>query len=379
MKYKRDERITKKIKKLMFSGRAILLYGPRQVGKTTLIEFILKDFNTKNNIKRLNFDDPDDRDLLRSKGKSFLMNLFNNYDIIFIDEIQKLAGIGNIIKLLVDEYKDSKQFILTGSSTVMIKDAINESMTGRKHVITLFPLSYSEIVELEGADYFQRNRDLQLIYGSYPGVQTSDSFAEKEDLLDEITDSYLYKDILEIQGIKDDAALRKLTRLIAFQIGSEVSINELSSSVGIARQTVENYLYLLEKNFIVFQLSSFSKNKRREVKKSKKIYFFDNGIRNAVVNDFRIPESRNDLPQLWENFIISERFKNNNYSRAKTSMYYWRTFDGAEVDLVEEKPGKLAGYEIKYSEKIAKPPSKWKNYSESSFETINLKNYHNYI
>lgn len=373
--YYRDKNLINSITLNLFKGKAIILYGARQVGKTTLLEKILNNYKEKKIVK-YNCDDSDDIDLLSNKGATFLKNLINQYDIIFIDEIQKLPNAGNTIKLLVDHYKDQKQIILSGSSTIEINNHLVETLTGRKRTFKLFPFSLNELIENQGASYLYKNLNNILIYGSYPEVETASSFSEKEVVLEEIVDSYLYKDILELEGIRNSFNIKYLVKLLAYQIGREVSTNELSNTLGISRNTVEKYLDLLQKSFVIFPLPAYSTNKRREIKKNNKIYFYDTGIRNAIIKDFRIPENRDDLPNLWENYIVAEKLKQNTYHQSHSSLFFWRTFDGAEIDLVEEKHGEALGYEIKFNpKKKAKPPKSWLDKSNTSFEKIDTENF----
>lgn len=379
MFYNREEKLIGEMDRKMFLGDAIILYGPRRVGKTELVNKFLDKYSKEHRVGKFNFDDPDDRTKFYDRGKQFLTYVIDQYDIVFIDEVQKLSNFGESIKILVDKYGKEKQFILTGSSVITMKNLLNESMTGRKFIFNLLPLSYKEIIKNKSIEFFKNNLRTQLIYGSYPQVQTEGSFIDKEDRLDEITDSYLYKDILDLTGIRDEISLRKIVKLIATQLGSEFSTTRIANDIGISKQTVDNYIDLLEKNFVIFQLESYSRNKKREIVRNKKIYFYDTGIRNAVINDFRLPEDRNDMGQLWENFIIVEKLKRNIYDRKRYQLKFWRTFDGAEVDLVEYKPGSLNGFEIKYNEKVAKVPKKFAEYEGVTFDTVNLENFHSFL
>ncbi|MBD3280469.1 AAA family ATPase [Candidatus Dojkabacteria bacterium] len=375
----RDQSLVKDIKSKMFSGKAILIQGARQVGKTTLVQRLLSNFEN-GRIKKLNFDDPDNVDLIMGKGFRYLKGLFDEADIIFLDEIQKLPEAGNTVKMLVDNYKKTKQVIITGSSSIFLSNQIKESLTGRKYTYNLYPFSYRELSKEYGREYFPLNTETILKYGLYPEVHSVTSFKEKEELLDEITDSYLYKDILELQRIKNPLVLRKLLRALALQIGSEVSVNELARKVELSKNTVDSYIDLLEKSFVLFRLPAYSSNKRREISRNKKIYFYDVGIRNAVINDFRDMDLRNDVGHLWENLIISERLKLLSYSKKKAGQYFWRTFDGAEVDYVEESAGEVAGYEIKRnSNKTSRVPQKWADGAGDSYMVVNDENYGQFL
>jgi len=382
MNYKRA--IQKAIIKDFFKGRVIVVIGARRVGKTTLVNDILDDYKrTHKNIKviKYNCDDPDTVDLLKNRGLNYLQGLVDDYGIIFVDEVQKLPSAGNTIKLLVDYYKNKKQIIISGSSSLNILDQTSEPLTGRKYLYYLYPLSFEEIVRQEGLNNFLTNLDQTLIYGVYPDVYLTKRFEEKIRVLDELTGSYLYKDIIEFQEIKQSSIIRDLLKAIALQIGSQVSYSELANIVGIDKKTVIRYIDLLEKNFILFRLPSYSKNQRREISRSRKIYFYDNGVRNEIINDFRELKWRQDTGALWENFIISERIKFLQYQNIQTRSYFWRTYDGKEIDYVEEYPDKLLGYEIKYSKEEINTTAKHKflEYDNSELSIINKFNFIDFI
>lgn len=372
--------LKKSIGDKFFQGKVILLIGARQTGKTTLSSEILKEFSDKKEIKIFNGDNPTDRELLGNKDLEFLKGLTEDADFILIDEGQKIENIGQTLKLLVDHYKNKKQIIVTGSSSFHLLDSTSEPLTGRKHVYTLYPLSIQEIY---GKDYLALTRELEtlLVFGSYPEIAGKKTFESKIELLKELTSSYLYRDILEFQQIKNPDILRSLLKALALQIGSEVSYNELSKIIGIDKKTIERYVDLLEKSFVIFRLSPYNKNKRKEISKLKKIYFYDLGIRNALINNFNFLDSRNDTGGLWENFLMTERLKYRAYHSIYADQYFWRTYEGGEVDLVEEREGKLFGYEFKWSEKSKKlkPPQAWLEYSKSSYEEINSKKLKGFI
>lgn len=335
----------------LFKGKAIVITGARQTGKTTLSSELVTSSEYKEASIFFNCDNPTDRELLADKDLEFLIQLVGKAKIIVIDEGQKVKNIGQTLKLLVDHYKKQKQILVTGSSSINLLEDTEEALTGRKHVHVLFPLSLEEIHPDKDLLGIFKKLDFLLVFGSYPEVETRESFADKIDLLKELTSSYLYKDILEFQKIKNSAVITNLLKALAFQIGSEVSYNELSRLVGIDKKTVEHYIDLLEKNFIIFRLPPYTKNKRREISKLRKIYFYDLGIRNALINNFNFIDSRNDVGALWENFMIIERLKYQAYHKIYSNNYFWRTYDGSEIDFIEERDGKLFGYEFKWGDK----------------------------
>jgi len=344
--------IKKQILDRFYCGRAIIIVGARQVGKTTLSNILLEEKSEA--VIRFNGDNPSDRDKLNNKDLEELMKTVGDKKIIFIDEAQKINTIGQTIKLLVDEFKEKKQIIATGSSSINFLDKTAEPLTGRKIVFQLYPLAIEEIYPEKDLLLIRKELSCILIYGSYPGIVKLPSNAEKEDMLGELCESYLFKDILEFQQVKNSEVLFLLLKALALQIGSEASYNELSNIIGIEKKTVERYVDLLEKNFIVFRLPPYAVNKRRTISKLRKIYFYDLGIRNAVINNFNGLDSRPDGGALWENFAIVERLKYQEYRRARVNNYFLRTYDGAEIDLIEEKGGVLKCFEFKLGAKRKK-------------------------
>lgn len=335
-----------KITKDLFLGKIVMLLGPRQVGKTTLVEKILENYVDKKVLK-LNGDDPDDRDLLNNRGLEFLKGVVGESKIIFIDEGQKVDTIGQTLKLLVDYYKEKTQIIVTGSSSLNLTNMVSEPLTGRKRVFEVYPISISERFETKVE--LVRQIEEVLIYGSYPEVAKTVGFEEKMNILLEINKSYLYKDILEFQQIKNPELLRKLLKALALQIGQEVSYNELSKLLEIDKITVERYVDLLEKNYVIFRLPPYTKNKRREISRMRKIFFYDVGVRNAVIGNFISLDRRDDVGALFENLVVVERMKFRQKMGIESNQFFWRTYDGKEVDLVEENAGTLFGYEAKWN------------------------------
>lgn len=365
-----------KIKEKFFKGKAIIIVGARQTGKTTLSLKIVDEFRTK----KFNCDNPTDRDLLSNRDLEFLKSLVGDAKVVLIDEGQKVENLGQTLKLLVDHYKKEKQIIVTGSSSFNILDKTEEPLTGRKFVFNLFPLSIEEIYPDKDVSLIMKELETYLVYGSYPEVQVKTRMEEKQEVIHEISESYLYKDVFEFQKIKKSTTLDNLLRALALQIGGEVSYTELSNIVGIDKKTVENYIDILEKNYIIFRLYPYAQNKRKVISKLKKVYFWDLGIRNSIINNFNFLNFRNDVGALWENFCILERLKYQSYHKIYSNNYFWRTYEGAEMDLIEEREGKLYAYEFKWSDKKKiKEPLFLKDYKESSFSLISPKNLKGFI
>jgi len=362
--------IEKGLKNSFFKGKIAIITGARQTGKTTLVMKLINKADSAQ-AKLFNGDNPGDRELLSNKSLEFLEKLIGGAKIVFIDEGQKIETIGQTLKLLVDKYKSEKQIIVTGSSSFNLLDKTEEPLTGRKIVFHLFPLSLEEIYPKKDLAEIIKNLEQYLVFGSYPEVTGKSSFAEKRKALVEISSSYLYKDILELRGIKKSGALVSLLKAISFQVGSEVSYTELANISGLNKKTVENYLDILEKNHIIFRLAPYAKNKRKIISKLKKIYFYDPGVRNAVINNFNLLSDRNDVGALWENYMAVERLKFQHYHEIYAENYFWRTYDGAEVDWVEEQNGKVLGFEFKWGEKKKKRESIfWKEISAKPVKII---------
>lgn len=332
----------------LFKGKAIIIVGPRQVGKTTLANSLIDESGYAENLIKFNCDNPTDRDKLNNRDFEFLDALIGDKKMIFIDEAQKVETIGQTIKLLVDSYKNTKQVIATGSSSINLLDKTQEPLTGRKTIFKLFPLSLSELYPAKDLLKISKELEMLLIYGSYPEVINAKGASDKEDVLRELNSSYLYKDVFEFQEIKSSSILTSLLKALALQVGVEVSYNELANIVGLDKRTVERYIDLLEKNYIIFRLPPYAKNQRRTISKMKKIYFYDLGVRNSIINNYNLLADRADTGALWENFIIIERFKKQEYDKIYTNNYFLRTYDGAEIDLIEERGGKIDGYEFKW-------------------------------
>jgi len=364
-----NRKIMPYIQEDFFKGKVLLVVGSRQVGKTTLIKELLSKVHSDKKIRTLNLDNNVDKDLLSQGSFESLNRVFANDDFIFIDEAQRLFSIGIVLKLLVDNYGKTKQIIATGSSSMNLLDNTSEPLTGRKFTYHLYPLSLQEIYSDDHE--LKKNLESNILYGFYPEVVSQKSDEDKVRLLRELSTSYLYKDILEFQDIRNPEVLAKLLQLLALQIGSEVSYSKLASKIGIDYKTVERYIDLLEKSFVIFRLSAYSTNKRREVSKNKKVYFYDLGIRNTIIDNFNLPSLRTDMGALWENFLVVERLKYRSYNKIYAKQYFWRTYDDSEVDLVEEHGGKLYGYEFKLTKSSGKTPLSWEKYEGSEYVVIN--------
>ncbi len=341
-----ERHLNSSISDRLFRGKVILLFGPRQSGKTTLMEALLAKRSEP--VLALNGDEMDVRGLLSDVTSTSLRALFGKSRIVFIDEAQRIQDIGTTLKLCVDRYPDI-QLIATGSSAFELADRTMEPLTGRKYQHTLLPVSFAELVDHHGLIEERRLLETRLLYGSYPEIVTHQG--EEEELLRLLASSYLFKDIMALGGVKKPVVLEKLIRALALQVGSEVSYHELAGLLGVSSRTVETYIDLLEKTFVVFRLPALARNVRNEIKKGKKVYFYDNGIRNAVIGNFAGVRSRADLGALWENYLVSERTKLLNNLPGFPGMYFWRTAQQQEIDYLEERDGEFGVYEFKWNAK----------------------------
>lgn len=330
------------------SGKVILVTGPRQVGKTTLIHSLCRE---KGNYLFLNGDDPEDRVLLEDAGEKKLRQIIGDHTGIFIDEAQRIKNIGILLKIIHDRI-DNVSVLASGSSVIGLNEEINEPLTGRKCEFNLFPFSWEEMNQHFGYLENQKNLSSYLIYGMYPEVITHPN--EKEDILKELSKSYLYKDLLQHKGIRKPELLDKILLALALQVGQEVNYNELANLVRADRSTVEEYISLLEKTYVIFRLLPLSRNIRNEISTSRKIYFYDNGIRNAIIGDFKPLEFRQDIGALWENFMVSERIKKLRYDDWSGRYYFWRTYQQQEIDWIEESDSKFNAFEFKWNPKKGK-------------------------
>jgi predicted AAA+ superfamily ATPase len=322
-------------------GKAIILIGPRQVGKTTLIQEIIKN----REILFIDGDDPTARALLTEPNTEQIRRILKHYKFVFVDEAQRIPGIGVTLKIITDQFKDVQLFI-SGSSFFDLNSTFNEPLTGRKWEFSLFPISWEEFENKVG--YLKSEQDLEnrLLYGFYPDIMNNKG--EEIERLKNLVNSYLYKDVLSFTGIRKPEMVEKLLKALAYQVGNEVNYNELAQHINVDKNTISKYIQLLEEGFVIFRLSSYSSNQRNEIKTNKKIYFYDNGVRNLLIGNFNSLESRMDKGALWENFLISERLKLNAYHRDFAKLYFWRSKQQQEVDLVEELNGEITGFEFKW-------------------------------
>lgn len=360
----------KSIEDKLFKGKIIVLLGARQVGKTTLLKQMLQK---QEHVLWLNGDEMQVQNLFDNASADRLLSEFNGNKIVILDEAQRIKNIGLRLKLVADSDSDI-QIIATGSSAFELANKVNEPLTGRKWEYQLFPLSFGEMAAHHGKMKEMRMLPHRIIYGYYPEVVMNDG--DEMETLKLLTDAYLYKDILSWENIKHPDKLHILLRALAYQIGSQVSLNELGQMCSMDSKTVERYITLLEQCYIIFRLPSFSRNLRNELKASRKIYFYDNGIRNALIADFNAPEIRQDVGALWENFVISERMKSNGYYRRWVNRYFWRTKQQQEIDYLEEGGGKLHAYEIKWNPKAKASFTKTFSdaYPQADFQVVTPEN-----
>ena len=363
--------------RLLTSRKILILYGPRQVGKTTLVKQLLAGSGLRQ--LHINADEARYLDVLASRDLNQLKLLVEGYDLLFIDEAQRVPDIGLNLKILHDGLPALK-IIVTGSSSFELANRTQEPLTGRTWTYTLYPIATTELRAHHNQFELRELLEPQLLYGGYPEVFGLANQQDKAQYLRELSTAYLYRDILEMANLRYPDKLRKLLRLLALQVGSAVSLNELGNSLQISKDTVATYLDLLEKAFVVFRLSGFSRNLRKEVVKMDKVYFYDLGVRNAILNNFSPLLTRTDVGAMWENFLVVERRKRNAYLSYPALPYYWRTYTGAELDYVEDADGQLAGYEFKWSRKALTPPASWLDtYPTATYNGINRESYLDFV
>jgi hypothetical protein len=369
-----SRKIQENIEKVLFQGKIVIIYGARQVGKTTLAKEILKKYPDS---AYLNCDEPDIKAALTDKTSTELKEFLGDKKLIVLDEAQRVENIGLILKLIADNIPDT-QIIATGSSSFDLSNKINEPLTGRKYEFYLYPFSIGELAAINSEMEISRLIERRMIFGMYPDIALNS--AESELKLKNLAKSYLYKDVLQFQNIRHSEAIEKLLTALALQAGNEVSYNELGQIAGIDKLTAASYVKILEQAFIIFKLSPFSRNLRNELKKMRKIYFIDNGIRNALINNFNPINLRQDTGSLWENFIISERIKYLINSGQNKNFYFWRTREGGEIDWLEEGAGVLSGFEIKWNEEKFKLPKQFQTaYPHSAIKLINRRNFMDFL
>lgn len=363
------------IKDQLFSGKTIIIFGPRQVGKTTLLKVITED---QKKLIWLNGDHPGDRELLNNINSTKARQIFPKGTLIVFDEAQRLENSGLTLKIIHDNC-EGIQLIATGSSSFELTDKIKEALTGRKWSYKLFPISNKELLDHSGYLEVLRSLETRMIFGSYPDVINHPG--KEKEILRELVSDYLYKDVFALKDVRKPDALEKLIKALAFQVGNQVSYRELSNMIQIDKETVEKYIYLLEEANIIFRLPSFSRNLRNELKRARKIYFIDNGIRNAVINQFNPLNLRNDTGALWENFMIAERMKHIEYNRLYRNVYFWRTRQQQEIDYLEEYDGQLFAYEFKWKPTTRKKPHLTfsKTYPEAVFRIIDKDNFMEFV
>lgn len=361
------------LRKALTPGKAVIIYGARRTGKTTLVKQFLQDVDEPYLL--VSGEDITVQGYLASQSIEKLSAFVGANRLLVVDEAQKVPNIGANLKLIIDHIPGIR-IIATGSSSFDLARAVGEPLTGRKTTLRLYPLAQLEIGQIEERHQTDANLESRLIYGSYPEVVLSNDNRAREQYLREIVASYLYKDVLELDGIRHSSKISRLLQLMAFQIGKEVSYTELGTSLGMSKNTIERYLDLLEKAFVIQKLSGFSRNLRSEITKNSRYYFLDNGVRNALINNFNAPELRNDVGELWENYLVIERQKRQEYLGEQANNYFWRTYSKKEIDLVEEREGKLFGYEMKWGAARAKPPKEWlEAYPNATWQLINRQNY----
>ncbi len=366
-------------KKKVVPNKVLILLGARRVGKTQLIKSYIKD-HLKSGYLQLNGEDINDAKLLEERSVVNYKRLLAGVEVLIIDEAQHIPKIGLILKLIVDTI-DGIKVVATGSSMFDLANTLGEPLVGRKNTLYLFPLAQLEFSQYENYKQTKENLEQRLLFGSYPELEQYSDWEEKQDYLFEIVNAYLLKDILIYDGIKNSHKVYDLLRLIAFQVGKEVSLQELGNQLQLSKNTVERYLDLLSKVFVLFKVEGFSKNLRKEITKSSRWYFYDNGIRNALINNFNPLKMRNDVGDLWENYLAAERVKNQHYKKIKTRNYFWRTYDRQELDWVEERGEVLSGFEFKWNEskKVKIPVAFAKAYPDAGFEVITPGNYLDFI
>ncbi len=363
-----------RLKNLVTPGKVVVVHGPRRVGKTTLLQHFAAQVSE--DILFVTGEDITVREYLESQSIAKLTAFVGSRKLLLVDEAQYVREIGRNLKLLVDHLPDLR-IVATGSSSFDLANTTGEPLTGRKYSLLLLPLAQLELNEVEASHETDAALELRLLYGSYPEVILLNSNTERERYLKELVASYLFKDILQLEDVRHADRLSRLLQLLAFQIGSQISVAELGTQLGMSKNTVDRYLDLLEKVFVIYARRGFSRNLRKEISKSRRYYFYDNGIRNALINNFNPLSLRDDVGALWENYAVTERLKANLYLDRQVESYFWRTYERQEIDLIEERAGQLAGFELKWSpSRSTAPPTNWvRAYPEASFSVVHRDNY----
>ncbi|MBI3150697.1 MAG: ATP-binding protein [Chloroflexi bacterium] len=371
--------LLEEIQKNLIRGKVLVLYGPRQAGKTTLAKELLASISLRT--KFVNADELLYREALASQNLKTLNEVLGNAELLVIDEAQRVPEIGLNLKILIDN-NPNVTILATGSASFELANKINEPLTGRKLTFTLYPLSYTELSKTLGALETRNQLEQWMVWGGYPVIATTNDLVLRERLLGELVGSYLYRDLLELEGIRRPEKIVDLLRLLAFQIGQEVSLAELATSLGLSRDTVERYLDLLEKVFVIFRVGGFSRNLRKEVTKNSRYYFFDNGVRNSLIQNLNPISVRNDAGQLWENFLMVERRKANQLAGRSVNAYFWRTYDQKEIDYIEEHAGRLDAYEFKWGDGEIKAATRrmfLEAYPDAKVQVVNRESFEDFV
>lgn len=367
-----------KLEEAITPGKVLVLYGPRQVGKTTLVTDLLARTSLQHRF--INADELVYREALSSQSRQTLGQLLGDNRLLVIDEAQRVPNIGLNLKILVDSFP-AAAIIATGSASFDLANKISEPLTGRALTFTLYPVNYKEIQKKIGAFDAHSQLERWLVWGGYPAIITTENPAAREKLLGELVGAYLYRDLLELEGVRRSEKIVDLLRLLAFQIGSQVSLAELASNLSLSRDTVERYLDLLEKVFVIFKVRGFSRNLRKEISKNSRYYFYDNGVRNSLILNFNPLNLRSDLGQLWENFLMIERRKANQVAGRSANTYFWRTYDQKEIDCIEERGGRLYGFKFKWQGEMKKATRRefTETYPNAELVTVQKEDFEDFV
>jgi len=367
------------LQKNLIRGKVLVLYGPRQAGKTTLAKDLIATTSLRS--KFVNADELLYREALSSQNLKTLNEVLGDAELLVIDEAQRVPEIGLNLKILIDN-NPNVTILATGSASFDLANKINEPLTGRKLTFTLYPLSYAELSKTLGILETRNQLEQWLVWGGYPVIATTSDLSLRERLLGELVGSYLYRDILELGEIRRSEKIVDLLRLLAYQIGQEVSMAELATNLGLSRDTVERYLDLLEKVFVIFRVGGFSRNLRKEVTKNSRYYFFDNGVRNSLIQNLNLISVLNDTGQLWENYLMVERRKSNQFAERSVNAYFWRTYDQKEIDYIEEHAGQLNAYEFKWGDGEIKSATRKlfeETYPDAKMQVVNRENFEGFV